>query len=99
MLDVLEFYTDHQKREMEEMGYSNMGGRSTAGSYSSSSTLSATSRTLVGKRVCQWSMWCCLPLWSASASRRMFTALSEFFSTGPYLRARVRGKGRQPVWY
>ncbi|KAI0702570.1 Pkinase-domain-containing protein [Earliella scabrosa] len=41
VLDVLEFYTDHQKREMEEMGYSTLGGaRGTAGSYSSSSTLS-----------------------------------------------------------
>ncbi|KAI0752103.1 Pkinase-domain-containing protein [Fomes fomentarius] len=41
VLDVLEFYTDHQKREMEEMGYSSLGGgRSGPGSYASSSTLS-----------------------------------------------------------
>ena len=42
VLDVLEFYTDHQKREMEEMGYSSMGGARGPGgsSYSSSSTLS-----------------------------------------------------------
>lgn len=41
MLDVLEFYTDHQKREMEEMGYSSLGGgRAGPGSYASSSTLS-----------------------------------------------------------
>ncbi|TFK92911.1 Pkinase-domain-containing protein [Polyporus arcularius HHB13444] len=41
VLDVLEFYTDHQKREMEEMGYSSMGGaRGPGSSYSSSSTLS-----------------------------------------------------------
>ena len=41
MLDVLEFYTDHQKREMEELGYSSLGGpRSAGSSYASSSTLS-----------------------------------------------------------
>ncbi|KAI8972542.1 kinase-like domain-containing protein [Trametes punicea] len=37
VLDVLEFYTDHQKREMEEFGY---GARSGGSSYASSSTLS-----------------------------------------------------------
>ena len=42
MLDVLEFYTDHKKREMEEMGmgYSSMGTGRGPGSYASSSTLS-----------------------------------------------------------
>ncbi|KAI0651363.1 kinase-like domain-containing protein [Trametes meyenii] len=42
VLDVLEFYTDHQKREMEELGY---GGRVGGTSYSSSSTLSPYSDT------------------------------------------------------
>ncbi|KAI1790884.1 Pkinase-domain-containing protein [Ganoderma leucocontextum] len=46
VLDVLEFYTDHQKRELEEMGYSSLGaGRSTGSSYASSSTLSPYSDT------------------------------------------------------
>ncbi|KAH9948508.1 Pkinase-domain-containing protein [Amylocystis lapponica] len=44
VLDVLEFYTDHQKREMEEYGSSSRGANSTSPSlgpsYSSSSTLS-----------------------------------------------------------
>ncbi|KAI0920347.1 hypothetical protein AcW1_002116 [Taiwanofungus camphoratus] len=49
VLDVLEFYTDHQKREMEEMGFapslargnsSGTAGPSLTPSYSSSSTLS-----------------------------------------------------------
>ncbi|KII83801.1 hypothetical protein PLICRDRAFT_180143 [Plicaturopsis crispa FD-325 SS-3] len=45
VLDVLEFYTDHQKREMEEMmamsgrsGGSSSGGQSTLSPYSSDST-------------------------------------------------------------
>ncbi|KAJ8474661.1 hypothetical protein ONZ51_g7066 [Trametes cubensis] len=39
VLDVLEFYTDHQKREMEELGYgSRVGGGSS--SFGSSNTLS-----------------------------------------------------------
>ncbi|KAH9856264.1 Pkinase-domain-containing protein [Lenzites betulinus] len=42
VLDVLEFYTDHQKREMEELGY---GSRVGGSSYASSSTLSPYSDT------------------------------------------------------
>ncbi|KAI0350991.1 Pkinase-domain-containing protein [Trametes cingulata] len=41
VLDVLEFYTDHQKREMEELGYgSRLGPTVSNSSYASSSTLS-----------------------------------------------------------
>ncbi|KAI0776732.1 hypothetical protein BD413DRAFT_449780, partial [Trametes elegans] len=42
VLEVLEFYTDHQKREMDELGY---GGRSGGTSYGSSSTLSPYSES------------------------------------------------------
>ena len=45
MLDVLEFYTDRQKREMEEMGMGFSSGRSQGSSYASSSTLSPYSDT------------------------------------------------------
>ncbi|KAI0799773.1 p21 activated kinase [Irpex lacteus] len=43
VLDVLEFYTDHQKREMEEIGF---GGVSTRGA----STMTAGSSTLAGSQ-------------------------------------------------
>ncbi|KAH9887055.1 kinase-like domain-containing protein [Cubamyces lactineus] len=39
VLDVLEFYTDHQKREMEELGYGSRAGGGSS-SFGSSNTLS-----------------------------------------------------------
>ncbi|CAL1697571.1 unnamed protein product [Somion occarium] len=49
VLDVLEFYTDHQKREMEELGFgSSLGGRSGAGSLSPYSETASAPRFNAG---------------------------------------------------